>query len=51
MHSMTHKVTGAKVATSTLTTKLAGSINLSWHVPGQPDVAYELPAQSPEGQV
>lgn len=29
------------------TTKLLGSIRRSGHVPGQPDVAYELPAQSP----
>lgn len=29
------------------TTKLLGSIKRSGHVPGQPEVAYELPAQSP----
>lgn len=31
-----------------LTTKLAGSIKRSGHVPGHPEVAYELPAQSPQ---
>ena len=30
------------------TTKLLGSITLSAHVPGQSEVAYELPAQSPQ---
>jgi hypothetical protein len=29
------------------TTKLLGFSSLSAQVPGQPDVAYELPAQSP----
>jgi hypothetical protein len=28
--------------------KLLGSMSLSEHVPGQPEVAYELPAQSPQ---
>ena len=33
------------------TTKLLGSIKRSVHVPGQPEVAYELPAQSPAGEI
>lgn len=44
-------VNGRKVLGGALTTKLEGTISISWHVPGQPDVAYELPAQSPECQV
>ena len=31
------------------TTKFAGSMRRSEHVPGHPDVAYEFPAQSPKG--
>jgi len=31
-----------------LTSKLLGSFRRSAHVPGHPDVAYELPAQSPQ---
>ena len=31
-----------------LTMKFAGSFKRSEHSPGQPDVAYELPAQSPQ---
>lgn len=30
-----------------LTSKFVGSMSLSGHVPGQPEVAYEFPAQSP----
>lgn len=33
------------------TTKLLGSIILSAHVPGQPEVAYEFPAQSPQNVI
>jgi hypothetical protein len=33
------------------TTKLLGSMILSAHVPGQPEVAYELPAQSPQNVI
>lgn len=42
--AMCHKFTVGKRRT----TKFAGSISWLAHVPGQPDVAYELPAQSPQ---